>query len=185
MKQPALDQIVKKAESIPLSGADVHQITRQTCNVLAYEQLQRYDNIDDVLGKHGAAVILYQLESNFGHWVSLFKLNSNTLYFFDSYGIQLDEELKFSSFNTRQHRGKAVPHLSHLISKSHYRLILNKTKFQQFKHDVNTCGRYAAHRILHRRMSEKDYEALLLDNDHYNADFWISILTIPSLDLIE
>ena len=61
----------------------------------AYEDLEKYDTIDEVLGKNNGAVILFQNESaNAGHWVSLWK-KDNTIMYFDSYGLNVDEEIQF------------------------------------------------------------------------------------------
>tara|TARA_R110001592_G_scaffold150885_1_gene376936 strand:+ start:3552 stop:4106 length:555 start_codon:yes stop_codon:yes gene_type:complete len=182
--QKSLDNLVRQAENIPLSGSDLNRITEGKTNILAYESLEKYNNIDDVLGPHGACIILYQHDEDFGHWICIFRIDSKTLYFFDPYAIQIDKEIKFSPFQLRQHEGKVVPHLSILIGRSKYKLIQNKTRYQRFKKDVNTCGRWCAHRILHRSMSEKSYSKLMLGNEHYNGDFWISILTIPSIQFL-
>tara|TARA_R110000803_G_scaffold14544_3_gene40387 strand:- start:50 stop:604 length:555 start_codon:yes stop_codon:yes gene_type:complete len=179
MQQP-LDNLVEQAETIPLSGSDLNTITEGKSNILAYSDLEKYQNIDDVLGEFGAAIILYQHDEGFGHWVSIFKIDSKTLYFFDPYSIQIDKEIEFSPFQIKRHHGKIVPHLTDLINNSKYNLIQNKTRYQRFKKDINTCGRWCGHRILHRTMTEKSYSKLMLGNEYYNGDFWVSILTIPS-----
>jgi len=178
--QKSLDNLVKQAENIPLSGSDLNRITEGKCNILAYSDLEKYQNIDDVLGQHGACIVLYQHDEGFGHWSCLFRIDSKTLYWFDPYAIQMDKEIEFSPFQIKRHHGKIVPHLTDLINNSKYKLIQNKTRYQRFKKDVNTCGRWVAHRILHRAMSEKSYTKLMLGNEHYLGDFWVSILTIPS-----
>jgi hypothetical protein len=71
-----------------------------------------------VFGDKEAVIILYMKTSNFGHWCTLFKSpwKPETLYFFDSYSYQMDEEIKYSDEQLRLHDGQEVPHLTHLIS---------------------------------------------------------------------
>jgi hypothetical protein len=181
-KQQPLDKIVLKAESIPLSGSDIERITEGKAQILKYSDLHQYNNIDDVFGDKEAVIILYMKTSNFGHWCTLFKSpwKPETLYFFDSYSYQMDEEIKYSDEQLRIHQGKNVPHLTQLVQKSNYYLEQNKFQYQSKQHDINTCGRWASHRVRHLDMTPDEYKTYMAKNKHYTPDFFVSILTIPS-----
>jgi hypothetical protein len=172
-KQQPLDIIVKDAENIALSGSDLETITEGKANIIKYSDLHQYNSIDEVFGDKEAIII---------HWCALFKApwRPETLYFFDSYGFQMDQEIKFADEQLRLHQGKEVPHLSHLIQNSNYYLEQNAFQYQSKEHHINTCGRWAAHRVRHLDIKPDEYKTYMAKNKHYKPDFWVSVLTIPS-----
>ena len=183
-----IDNAIKVAEKIPLSGQDLKNITNGKANILRYSDLMNYQNIEQVLGEHGAVIILYQTERDFGHYACLFKSAHDpqgTLIFFDSLGITMDKELKLSTFNAKNMGGVATPHLTDLVNASNYKVISNTKKLQLNAFANNTCGRYAAMRIVWRGLSNKEFNYILLSNKCYNPDYWISILTLPHQQLLE
>lgn len=169
---------IKKAESLSLSDDDIRTLTNNKLEIHAYKDLERFNNIDEVLGKNGACVLLYQTKEDYGHWVSIFKVDNNTLEFFDSLGWAMDQELKFSDYNIRVHNGEAVPHLTHLINESHYGLIQNKTKLQKNAYDDNTCGRWASLRVRLRDLTLIHFVNLFTKAHTFEPDFWVSALTV-------
>ena len=181
-KQQPLDVIVKDAENIALSGSDLETITEGKANIIKYSDLHQYNSIDDVFGSKESIIILYLKKSNFGHWCCLFKApwKPETLYFYDSYGFQLDEEIKFADEQLRIHQGQEVPHLTHLIRKSNYYLEQNDFQYQSKEHHINTCGRWAGMRVRHMDMSPTQFKTFFTKNKHYTPDFWVSVLSIPS-----
>lgn len=150
------DIIIDKAEQIPLSGLDIRRISGIN-NIIEYGDLSSYRNIDAVLGPEEAIIILYETRRFFGHWVCLFKRDTHTLEFFDSLGLPMDSELKLISDYQRRQLNEFIPHLTHLIKKSRYKLIQNKYKLQEFIENVNTCGRWASVRIKQRDMNIDDF----------------------------
>jgi hypothetical protein len=66
-----IDKDIVRAEDIYLSDEDVLRITDNKCKVLLYSDLEHFHDIDSMLAPHGAAVVLYQLEQNVGHWVTV------------------------------------------------------------------------------------------------------------------
>jgi hypothetical protein len=175
-KKMSIEKIIQKSEVVDLSDTDILNITNGRCAIHTYADLERFRTIDQVLGDWNCAVILYQHEEDFGHWVTLFKVDKNTLEFFDPYGIEIDRELKQSPFNTRRHQGKIVPHLSHLIKQSRYRLIQNRKKLQSFKQDVNTCGRWVSLRVRWRYIALEKF-VQMFSGTHFDGDFYASALT--------
>ena len=173
-----IDKDIIKAEDIYLSDQDILRICDHKCKVLLYSDLEKYDDIDSMLAPHGAVVILYQLEQNVGHWVTVMKRGSKHIEVFDPYGMSIDQELQFSQYNLRRHNGMRVPHLTHLLDNSPYTVVYNDTQLQQFKHHVNTCGRWCALRVRFRSDSLDRFIDLFTKNECYNGDFFVSALTI-------
>jgi len=172
-----LDSIILNAEKILLTANDIIRLTDNKVKIVVYSDLVNYKNIDDVFEDKQGIVLLYQNTQNSGHWVLLYKLPKNILYFFDPYGFQLDSELKWSSYLVQQGFLKE-PALSYLIKNSQYKLLQNKVKYQQLANGVNTCGRHIICRFNYRNMKDKEYQVFLFNNQHYNPDFWVSILTM-------
>ena len=173
-----LQDIIQDAEDIYLSGEDVVELTDYKCKVVRYSDLMFISSIDEILDVEGSVIILYQKEENSGHFCLLTnKYKKGSLYFFDPYGYDLDEEIKLADFQIRHMGGEVVPHLTHLIENSNYNLIVSKTQYQQFKEHVNTCGRHCVTRLNYINLNDTEYNTFL-KNSHYNPDFWVSVLTI-------
>ena len=171
----SIKKLIKNAEQVELTGTQMELITEGKCRIVSYEELENCESIDECFqGKEGL-ILLYQKRNNEGHWCLLFKQNQNTLSFYDPYGFQLDEELKFSDYNLRKHQGQQVGHLTALIDKSNYKLIQNKTRFQKMESDINTCGRHVCVRFRMREYNNKYYESLF---EGVDPDFYVSALTI-------
>ena len=164
--------LIRHGESVSLSADDILKITDNRCDVMVYTDLHKITDINQLFENKDAVVILYQAKENYGHFISLLKHSDHILEFFDPYGFDIDEELKFSEFNIREHEGQLVPHLKHLIDNSGYQLIVNKQKLQQFKKDVNTCGRWCAVRIKFLHLSLAQFINLMTKNRYYDGDFF-------------
>lgn len=121
-------------------------------NILEYGQLRAINSLNELLGRERAAVILFETREHFGHWVCIHQTGNKTAEFFDPYGLEMDEELKFVPENMRYVLGEATPHLSHIVKKSGWDVVSNKTQLQRFKEHVNTCGRWVSARLRLRKM---------------------------------
>jgi hypothetical protein len=145
---------------------------------MTYEDLDKYESIEQVFNEWKATIILYETMKNFGHWTLLLKHSNNILEFFDPYGLNVDEELNFNNnFYVRTHNNIQVPHLSYLINKSGYELITNKKKLQQFLEHINTCGRWCSGRVILRDVPLIEFQKLFTNNINHTPDFWISAYT--------
>jgi hypothetical protein len=182
-----LDHVITKAEEISLSDGDLRTLTDGKCRVMLYSDLMNFDNIDAVLNPHGAVILLYQTNDRlYGHFVCLFRdaTQKNRLIFYDSYGRKMDEQLEYSIYNIRN-MGGLVPHLSDLIHKSNYSVTSNTKRMQKNNKDDNTCGRYAALRIIFRELSNDQFNYMLASNKHYDADYAVTILTLYHQNFID
>tara|TARA_R110000796_G_scaffold19468_2_gene58400 strand:+ start:1248 stop:1769 length:522 start_codon:yes stop_codon:yes gene_type:complete len=169
-----MDEIIKKSESIDLTGDNVRNICEGEVEIVPYHTLGQYSSIENLLEKHGAVILLYETRENFGHYVALFYNKDGDLEFFDSYGFKPDQELKYATFNLNN--GK--PFLTLLLEKYNKKLIVNTKRLQIFLKDINTCGRWTSLRVRFRKKYNlREFIHLTMDNKNYNGDFWVSALT--------
>lgn len=169
----SLINYIKKAESIDLTNDDIMKITDGNCNILSYSDLYHINDIDEAFGGKNNLVLLYEISDSVGHWVVLLK-RGNNIEFFDSYGMQIDEELAY----TGNYYKDGEAHLTRLLKSSKYSYFSNKTRFQERKTDVNTCGRHCALRIKFSHMDLLTYTKFINNNGYENPDFWVSSITL-------
>lgn len=152
--------LLKYVKKKPLSSEDILTICENGANLLTYPELTKYKTLDEALGRKRALILLYETEQNYGHWVCVFKLNSNTIEHFDPYGLKPDKELKFVPANYRKVSGQDYPHLTALLYNSGYEITYNEYKLQKMKKDTNTCGRWVAMRIAMRMLPLEEFVKL-------------------------
>ena len=171
-----MDKLILQGEDYAFDGQDMKDLTENKYNIYRYHELEKFDNIDQVLGKNLGAIILYQSTQNDGHWCTLWR-KGNTIYFFDSYGFNIDEELKYSEFHMRRHKGVPVNHLSHLLEQSNYKVISSPYKLQTDKNEDQTCGRFCGSRLANRNLSHEEFAHLFTKNKCYSPSWWVTALT--------
>jgi hypothetical protein len=174
----SIDAMVKNAEAYSLSDKEILNLTDGQCKVLLYQDLENFENIDQVLEPYGATVILYQEKKSYGHYTVLIKHSNTLLEIFDSLGIGLDKELQFADYNKKRHGGVAIPHLTNLIEASNYKIEANLVQLQNDSRDINTCGKYSAIRIKFREKSLKDFVKMFKSSKIMDSDMWVSALTL-------
>lgn len=152
-----MDNIIKKYEDIALSDQEVLKLVNTEANIILYPDLYKYNNIDEILEPYGAAFILFCAKPNYGHWCLLFKLDDNTLEFFNPYGGFPDDSLKFIPKHFRSVSNQNSPILSYLLMNSPYELTYNEHQFQKKEKNVKTCGRWCSVRLLSRDLSLKEF----------------------------
>jgi hypothetical protein len=168
-----MDKLLTNLESVDLTGDMVRKICRNKVNIVPYHTLGSYDSIKDLLGKFQSTILLYETKEDFGHYVALFMNGDKNLEFFDSYGFRPDQELKYATYNLAD----GIPYLTRLLNKYSGKLIVNTTRLQVFKKEINTCGRWTSLRILMKDKPLNEFIALFNNNKAYNGDFWVSALT--------
>jgi len=158
-----------------LSDKDIMKLIKNKANLMTYSELQEYDDLDDVLGKYGALVLLYETRDHFGHWTAVFRVNKNTIEHFDSYGLKPDDEIKFVPEYFRRLNYETIPHLTYLLYKSNYNVIYNEYKLQKKEPGINTCGRWVATRLKYRMIPQKKFAKFFLE--YKNPDQIVTNLT--------
>ena len=174
-----MDKVISKAEDIELTGLDLQRLTKQNTNIRAYHDLENVENIEEILGyKSKACIILYETKENYGHFCSIFVRpeNNKVIEFFDPYGNPPDSQLKFATYNLKNNK----PYLTYLLDNWKERggsVIWNNQKLQDWREDVNTCGRWCGTRILLKEKTIMEFTKLFTTNRFYRPDFWVSALT--------
>lgn len=163
---------------IPLSGDQIKSALDNKTKILRYRDLLNYDNIDDILKPYNNFVLLYEQKPRYGHWVCvILHKKSNTLEYYDPYGMFIDKVLDFVDPTFKNQSGQSYPYLSYLFENSPYKIIYNNKKLQEKKNSIATCGRHIISRILLKDISLKKYQDIFKIDRKVNADDKVSFLT--------
>lgn len=168
--------IINELKGKSLSSRELLKLVNYKANLITYPELKKYKSIDEALGKYNCLIILYLTKKNYGHWCCIYKLKSDLLHFFDSYGIIPDDELNFIDENMRIELNQRLPHLTMLIYKSKYALDYNDYKLQKRKNGIATCGRHVATRIYFKNMNIEEYVKMIIDSK-LEPDTFVTLFT--------
>lgn len=160
---------------LPWSDANIKAICKNKVNVMTVRDAVRTGDIDKVFGPHGAAVLLFETEPEYGHWVALIRVDDDTVEWFDSYGIEPNGELKMIP---REFAKQSMQDgLTDMIERGGYtRLLWNQTPLQKRGQDVSTCGRWASLRVAFKHLALEDFIRLFL-RQRLPPDMIVSYLT--------
>lgn len=158
------NKYISKEIERPLSDDEVLKLCNNQANLMKYSDLHKYKNVDQVLGKYKACIILVETKKNFGHWCCLFKYpNSNTLEWYDSYAYKPDDELEFVEKDFKKNNNMSYPHLTKLLygGSKKYNIEYNDKNNQSEESNISTCGRYVGMRLNLRNLNNKQFNKLL------------------------
>ena len=116
----------------------------QKIKIIVYSDLRNYYSIFDILPYDSCGCfILLRTTNSSAHWTCLVKYKNN-IYYFDSYGVKPDGELRRISKFERYELGESKKELTRLINTipNDYNFSYNKTQLQEYAENVNTCGKY-------------------------------------------
>ena len=147
---------------VALSGKQMLQLLDNKSNLIQYKDVEKYDNIDTLLGEYKKCVLLYHTSQSFGHWCALYRVGK-TVYFFDSYGVMIDDQLKFLPKDLREDLNSNHRYLTELLYKSDYMVEYNEFEFQKKSPLINTCGRWTINRLRYPEISIDEYHKLFKD----------------------
>jgi len=165
-------------QDIPLSGNQIREALDNKTKILRYSDLLKYDNIDDILKPYNNFVLLYEQKPRYGHWVCvILHKKSNTLEYFDPYGMFIDKVLDYVDTDFKNQSGQSFPYLSFLFYNTPYNIVYNSKKLQEKNNKVATCGRHIISRILLKNISLKKYQDILKTDRKVNGDDKVSFLT--------
>ena len=158
------EQEIDSIEKYALSETDLKDLLGDSIPVFTYETLFNIDKIEDIFDNEGRAIMLYLTESKtVGHWVCFIK-KGNVIEYFNSYGrLEPDDELKWLSKEKAKELNQDTKRLSELLDSSKFKEVINPYRFQQYKTDVNTCGRHVVCRLMFDHLTVKEYKDLLDD----------------------
>ena len=158
-----------------LTNFDLLKMLDNNIHIMTYPELVECKTIDEALAPHDALILLYESKSHYGHWCAIIK-RDNTIEHFDSYGIMPDEELKFATNAFRKSNKMRLPHLTALLIECPYRIEFNEFQLQEKKQGVNTCGRWAGLRVLHKDMPIEEFAEYFM-NQGMKPDDVATLLT--------
>ena len=158
--------------NIAYSNNNIKKKLDGKCNIITYNDLSNYNNIDQVLGKFGCVVILYETSKNYGHWICLFKTHDKKgkeiISFFDPYGFTVDDKLDYGNI-------EYYPMMSKLLYESPYQIEYNQYPMQTFSKNIATCGPWCIARIKFRKLPLNDFHKLFKGNKHFTSDELVAI----------
>tara|TARA_R110002153_G_scaffold155426_1_gene307450 strand:+ start:177 stop:692 length:516 start_codon:yes stop_codon:yes gene_type:complete len=155
----------KDSLNYSLSGEDILRALDGKCNLIQYKNIQRYKTIDELLGKYNKCVILYNTTENYGHFTCVYKYNG-TIYFFDSYGIIPDDELKWQKCYGKDCLAP-TRYLTKLFYNSKHPIEYNEYPLQEKASGITTCGRWVINRLKYPEISVDDYYKIFKDASRY------------------
>ena len=172
--------LVQYFKGTDLTGQDIVKLINKP--PVLYSDLKNYKNLNQVLGKEGYFVLLYQTSSKTtGHFVSCMT-RDNTIHFFDSYGFQPDAEIQYTPYDQKLPR-----YLSQLLQADGRPISYNKHDYQAKGSSVATCGRWSSVRCMLKDISDKDFQHIFYNNkDAYlTSDNLIILMTLIGLNNIQ
>lgn len=140
------------------------------CRFLLYDDLQKFKTIENLM-ELGAVIILLQIETKdapkVGHFVILLD-HGNHYEHFDSYGLNMDEELSFTKER----------HLTQIFKNSNKKILDNNRRLQMFREDINTCGRWCIARFLLKHLELDDFIAIFDHLKPQTPDEMVTVMTM-------
>ncbi len=147
---------------IALDSNQILSLLDNKCNLVLYKDVEKYDSLAQLLGPYHKCVLLYHTSANFGHWVALYQVGK-TVYFFDSYGVVIDDQLKFLPKSLREDLNSQHRYLTNLLYKSNLMVEYNQYQLQKHSPLINTCGRWCINRLRYPEISINEYYKLFKD----------------------
>lgn len=157
------------------SEKELMSLVDKNTNLVLYPDLQKYRNMDQLLGPAQQCIILYVTNvgptSVFGHWVCMFKIDNRTCEFYDPYAYYPDEELDFSKYGY-------PAYLTDLIENGPYDIIYNTHELQDRRNpDSSTCGRHCAVRLNLKAIPIKQYAKIMNSVRGLTPDGIVTMMT--------
>ncbi len=145
----------KKYLTYALSNFDFDKLLPEV-NFFTYEELT--DDLDSMLGKKRAFILLYLTKERSGHYTCVFERKKGLISFFDSMGLHPDSELNFIDKTQRINNDEVYPKLFEIFNKykQKYKFEYNNFPFQE--KNTSTCGDHCYVRLLNRKYSPDDYK---------------------------
>lgn len=177
-----MDELIKQLYKVDLTLDDVNALTRNKAKIIMYDDLTIDDNILKVIGPTNRAILLFPTEAGSvnGHYLCLiYYKDIKTLLHFDSYGLDVTEELRYST--SRHVKRNTLGYLYNKLRAYGIKVIFNTYRFQQMQNGMNTCGRHVACRLRFYYLSNIEYAKLLLHQSN-SPDYIVTIITLLKLD---
>ena len=165
----------------PLSAEEVAAIAGCPINVIKYQDLDELDNIDQIFSTAGCALLLYETQVNQGHWVCLID-HPDSIIFFDSYGLEPDNQLTFTNIEFRRRNDMMCPHLTALLEESPKKIFYNDKRLQLMIPEIFTCGYWVGYRMRKRKLTTEQFNNLFKGIPRQEKDNAVITLSQKYLD---
>lgn len=170
-----MENILEELKDEPFNGESIDKILEGKTKIIAYEDLAKFKNIDDLFGTFSSVCILFPIAETFGHWTCIIKHgkydeHKTWIEFFDSYGFYPDKQWDY--INPLYQK----PHyLSRLLANSKYPVDYNNIKLQA--DDVVTCARHVVYRISMKNLPLERYQRMLMNFKKLSPDEIVCMMT--------
>lgn len=155
-----MEEVLKENEDIALSGQDILDLLNGQTKIVLYRNLDKFENIDELLAPHDNAMILFESKPSYGHWCLLFRRPDQVIEFFNPYGGYPFETLDHVPDDFRKKSNQHYPWLDRLLYDSPYKLEYNEFPFQKLGPNIRTCGRWCVARLLFGFMTLEEFADL-------------------------
>lgn len=149
---------IEKTVSIPMSVDTMKDyLEKKNMNLVFLYDTNNITELNELFKNKSYVVLFVATKSRYnGHYVGMIKDDeSKIIYFFDSYGMTLNFLLISFPNGDGYVQSKNI---LHLIAKSGYKLICNKTDYQKRDPTVATCGRFVLMFFILYRIITKHYK---------------------------
>jgi hypothetical protein len=167
-----LESYIKQDMALPTSKQQMKKYLKKPLNFIDYEKIHADTSIDTLLGKANAVCILWSSkDAKIGHFTLLARRPGGKLLWFDPTGLSI-------------HRLAQVTHNKFVLQKKLEKLgnvTYNRFKYQQIRHDVQSCARHVACRLNMLHMSDEQYRGVMTHRSLSTDD--ISVLLTLQEDL--
>jgi hypothetical protein len=167
----------------PLNDKEMLKLVENKARLITYPEISNYKDINDLLGKHNACIILYVTKilpdnSVYGHWCCVFRAGwrKDTICFFDPYGEKPDFTLKHMSPEAIQEYGQE-PYLTKMLIDSGYRIVYNNAPLQKHQKNNAICGRLTGLRLHFRNIDGNEFAKLMTSYPNLSSDDLATLLT--------
>lgn len=150
-----------------LSAMDLLSMYRQYAhdapNIWTYRDLAT-KSLNQILGPHGKAIILFLNAANHGHWCALYR-NRHGLCFFDSYGNKPDDQYHFVPNNVAKSLNGYLKKLTQMLydeAEAGVPINYNEHSLQKGG-SIATCGRWCVVRLLYPEISVDNFYRIFKD----------------------
>jgi len=161
--------------SYPLSSMDLMRCLPsdwQETQIFKYNQLENFDDIDEMLGCTGCCFLLFESDrqgnTSIGHWTCLVQThddeNNSSINFYDSYGTIPDDEKKKIDpifLDLSDQSENTLSGLLYDASKTDSVIEYNEKPFQKMSREISTCGKHCLVRMYMKDLSMKDYQRFI------------------------
>lgn len=153
---------ISRLVNFELSNNNIKSLLGKNIKIVSYDDLKNVSNIKDIFDNEQRVVLFFATETmSTGHWECLF-IQDNTIIFFDSYGLAPDVAKTYVPEKLLIKLKEYPNYLTNLLDKAiddGYDVVYNKTRYQQMKANVSTCGDWVVTRLLHRNLNGLQFQA--------------------------